>query len=491
MNEIYNEDGEDNKKWFEGKHYLCSRIDGGEMRRKLEILLCCKYKTTTMTPHHTTPQQQQQHTLMMIEMVVTPITTCVSTGPHWELHVIRISRFSRILHLDSLEHTRNKHCQPPSKAMSTFVLQPKRLETGSSTSRVHVNDEDSSSDDNTNRSHRSDSDESGVDDQIDSSWKQRLANSNLSGPTRSTSGRLPLKVADGSIIRNKAFDGDGAESLAQSRDRKDNKDSRNDTGNSPGGDLPESTKARKRSESGKRDTGDTDIDENLPRPIRIEKYKMRIAMLCEGIIRDPSGALKHSKTEAAKFDKMHRGTMNRDPTVQRLGIVSLYAVFKDVLPPFRIRVVTEAEMQSQMKKETRARREFEKNMLAVYQRYLKVLDTCALPILEHERNQMSAGIRRRRIRLIHAALTCMGLLVVSRPKFNFRSNILSLLIARLADDDMETRAIILKQIDNILFDDHVSEIAVEIVRSVSKLVKNKKYLVPRCFELLTRDPFES
>ena len=50
-----------------------------------------------MTPHHTTtPQQQQQHTLlMMIEMVVTPITTCVSTGPHWELHVIRISRFSR------------------------------------------------------------------------------------------------------------------------------------------------------------------------------------------------------------------------------------------------------------------------------------------------------------------------------------------------------------------------------------------------------------
>ena len=126
----------------------------------------------------------------------------------------------------------------------------------------------------TNRSHRSDSDESGVDDQIDSSWKQRLANSNLSGPTRSTSGRLPLKVADGSIIRNKAFDGDGAESLAQSRDRKDNKDSRNDTGNSPDGDLSESTKIRKRSESGKRDTGDTDIDENLPRPIRIEKYKI-------------------------------------------------------------------------------------------------------------------------------------------------------------------------------------------------------------------------
>ena len=83
-------------------------------------------------------------------------------------------------------------------------------------------------------------------------------------------------------------------------------------------------------------------------------------MLCEGIIRDPSGALKHSKTETAKFDKMHRICVNRDPTVQRLGIVSLYAVFKDVLPPFRIRVVTEAEMQSQMKKETRARREFEK-----------------------------------------------------------------------------------------------------------------------------------
>ena len=76
-------------------------------------------------------------------------------------------------------------------------------------------------------------------------------------------------------------------------------------------------------------------------------------MLCEGIIRDPSGALKHSKTETAKFDKMHRICVNRDPTVQRLGIVSLYAVFKDVLP-FRIRVVTEAEMQSQMKKRNKS-----------------------------------------------------------------------------------------------------------------------------------------
>ena len=65
------------------------------------------------------------------------------------------------------------------------------------------------------------------------------------------------------------------------------------------------------------------------------------------------------------------------------------------------------------------------------------------------------------------------------------------MIARLADDDMQTRAIILKQIDSILFDDHVSEIAVEIVHSVSKLVKNKILGSSRCFELLTRIPLKA
>ena len=355
-----------------------------------------------------------------------------------------------------------------SRALSSNSSGDSPSSSGSSSSSSNSGNEDSN---NSNSSSSSSSDD---EDNIDTSWQRRLVSSNLGNSQQQNVKRLPLKHADGSIVRNKAFDGEGGQAVVKQSDMK-NKDEDENLEDEPS--VPETNVKFKNNKHIQRDIDDDAIDENLPRPVRVEQYKMRIAMLAEAIIRDPASALKHSKTETAKFDKMHRICTNNDFTIRRLGIVSLYAVFKDILPPFRIRVVTDVEMQSQMKKETRARREFEKSMLSVYQRYLKVLDSSASNVTKEEQCKMSESKYRRRIRLIHASLTCMGLLIVARPKFNFRSNILSLLVSRLADDNTETQKIIMKQIESILIEDRTSEIAVEIVRAVSKLVKNKNYVV--------------
>ena len=169
--------------------------------------------------------------------------------------------------------------------------------SGSSSSSSNSGSEDSN---NSNSSSSSSSDD---EDNIDSSWQRRLVSSNLGNSQQQNVKRLPLKHADGSIVRNKAFDGEGGQAVVKQSDMK-NKDEDENLEDEPS--VPETNVKFKNNKHIQRDIDDDAIDENLPRPVRVEQYKMRIAMLAEAIIRDPAGALKHSKTETAKFDKMHR-----------------------------------------------------------------------------------------------------------------------------------------------------------------------------------------
>ena len=262
-----------------------------------------------------------------------------------------------------------------SRALSSNSSGDSPSSSGSSSSSSNSGSEDSNNSNSSSSSSSSEGDDnnnnsSDDEDNIDSSWQRRLVSSNLGNSQQQNVKRLPLKHADGSIVRNKAFDGEGGQAVVKQSDMK-NKDEDENLEDEPS--VPETNVKFKNNKHIQRDIDDDAIDEPKLMLVRVDQYKMRIAMLAEAIIRDPASALKHSKTETAKFDKMHRICTNNDFTIRRLGIVSLYAVFKDILPPFRIRVVTDVEMQSQMKKETRARREFEKSMLSVYQRYLKVL----------------------------------------------------------------------------------------------------------------------
>jgi nucleolar complex protein 3 len=319
---------------------------------------------------------------------------------------------------------------------------------------------------------------------IAAAWERRLAKSKLEDESKKKT-RLPLKKVDGTIVRNEAFDGEG--SVATKPKAADKRPAVGTVGLAgpvgPGDGAHK--RDRKRGAAAAPATGQQRIDEEeaamarLPRPVRLEQYKMKIATLAEVIMEEPSASLKHTKEEISKFDQIHKLCTHIDPTVRRLATISTYAVFKDVLPPYRIRVATDVEMQAQMKKETRALREFEKMLLAAYQRYLKALDSAAMRM--HRGGGGSTGKSkgksdgRRCHRLALAAVSCMGMLVRARPFFNYRSNILSLLVSRLSDADAEVQSASKDQIIAILKEDRNGELSLEIVRSISKLAKAKKY----------------
>jgi nucleolar complex protein 3 len=124
-----------------------------------------------------------------------------------------------------------------------------------------------------------------------------------------------------------------------------------------------------------------------------EKCDM-IAELSELILEDPTKAFQSEKDVSSKHNKdsdeqeeirlpskmqrlleLSRTHKNgNDEYIATLAMMSLLAIFKDVLPSYRIRQQTEVERQAKMSKETKALWDYERNLLTHYQQFLQVLE---------------------------------------------------------------------------------------------------------------------
>lgn len=63
-----------------------------------------------------------------------------------------------------------------------------------------------------------------------------------------------------------------------------------------------------------------------------------------------------------------------DPVIRKLAILSQLAVFKDILPGYRIRELTEKEKAEKVSQLVARQREWEQGLVISYQAYLRLLD---------------------------------------------------------------------------------------------------------------------
>jgi len=93
----------------------------------------------------------------------------------------------------------------------------------------------------------------------------------------------------------------------------------------------------------------------------------RLMQLCAALLRDP-------ETNIGNLKQLLTYTSDADSTLVRLSIVSLTAVFVDIVPGYRIRLPTEKELQVKVSKQVAAQRKFESTLLHDYQKFLQCLE---------------------------------------------------------------------------------------------------------------------
>ena len=228
-----------------------------------------------------------------------------------------------------------------------------------------------------------------------------------------------------------------------------------------------------------------------------------IAELSEAILEDPTSAFKTlesslegSRKDVAvvpsKFQRLYElaaqspkqleqdepSTTTTTVTTQRLAILSLMAVFQDIVPSYRIRPPSEMELAVKVSKETKKLWDYERTLLTQYQMFLKLLEKLISSTSSSSSrliysSKASPSSSSSSSSLAITAILCLCELLTSLPHFNFRSNILSIIVKHMNHKTCpEIQQACCQTITTLFTTDKQGEISLEATRLICHTIKD-------------------
>ncbi|KAI1795955.1 nucleolar complex-associated protein 3 [Ganoderma leucocontextum] len=269
--------------------------------------------------------------------------------------------------------------------------------------------------------------------------------------------RLPIKLADGRIQKNGSkvvLDESGLDTGEESPDE--------NIENAPPPRFEDvSTGAR----FGR--AAVVDVIGQKSRKLRIQSAKEQIAGICQEILGDPENSLGllrrlHTFSLPQISTPTHPEPVSNDVVIRKLAFLSQLAVFKDVIPGYRIRALTDKEKAEKVSQMVQRTRDWEQGLVGVYQAYLRNLE----------------AELKGKSDLTETALHCMRTLLVEVTHFNFRVNLMSCIVAALSRKSWDkTSDLCLDTLITVFRADNTGEPSLEIVRLLNRMVKERKYNV--------------
>jgi nucleolar complex protein 3 len=154
-------------------------------------------------------------------------------------------------------------------------------------------------------------------------------------------------------------------------------------------------------------------------------------------------------------------------TVQKLAIATQCAVYRDIIPGYRIRSHGELDPKARITKEVRKLQAFEGALLSGYQAYVRELQRLAKGSDYAE----TAG-------LATVVISCASELLLGAMHFNFRADLIGLLVNRVArrpGNDNYNKCI--QTLEELFRNDAEGRASLDAVSALTKMIKGKNYRV--------------
>ncbi|CAK7355459.1 unnamed protein product [Dovyalis caffra] len=200
-----------------------------------------------------------------------------------------------------------------------------------------------------------------------------------------------------------------------------------------------------------------EVKEDLTAEATFETKKHKLAELGIALLADPESNIKSLK-------EMLQFCHDCDDAIVKLVLLSLLAVFKDIIPGYayddllcyRIRLPTEKELEMKVSKEVKKMRFYESTLLSVYKAYLQ-----KLVVLE------------KQSKFQHVAVRCICTLLEAVPHFNFRESLLAAVVKNIGSQDEVIRKLSCAAIKSIFVNEgkHGGVASVEAVELIADHVK--------------------
>ncbi|KAK9454058.1 nucleolar complex-associated protein-domain-containing protein [Dipodascopsis uninucleata] len=220
-------------------------------------------------------------------------------------------------------------------------------------------------------------------------------------------------------------------------------------------------------------------DSELPEKDRIRLAKEGLSKLANELIEDPEENIGNLK----QLLEYHSNKLAR---IKMLAIATELMVYKNTIPGYRIRPLTDVERVAKVSKEVKKLRHFEQSLVSGYKQYIESLNMYVQAMFKADTNS-------DKYKLGITALSCACGLLTSVSHFNFRTDLLNIVIQRLSrkrhmpmiiekeqvgqspDDakfDLCTHTLI-----ELVQDDMEGSVTLDTVQCITKMMKSRKYKV--------------
>ncbi|KAF2481647.1 nucleolar complex-associated protein-domain-containing protein [Neohortaea acidophila] len=154
-------------------------------------------------------------------------------------------------------------------------------------------------------------------------------------------------------------------------------------------------------------------------------------------------------------------------SVKKLALGAQLAVFKDIVPGYRIRPIAPDDANAKISKDVRKLRAFEQGLLRGYQSYVQLLSRlCKKKKYQDEKDAS----------LTTVATSCVCNLVINLPHFNYRNDLIRVVVQKLASRNVDADFLQCQNALETLFqNDEEGHTSLEAVSQLTKMMKAKDY----------------
>lgn len=218
------------------------------------------------------------------------------------------------------------------------------------------------------------------------------------------------------------------------------------------------------------DSGIADLEaESIPRAPTIPP-KEQIRQAKEELARVASLLSESPEENIGLLGSLAALANSENVVVQKLALATQLAVYKDIIPGYRIRPLSTEDLNAKVSKEVKKLRNFEQGLLSGYKEYVQNLSRIIF-------QRRGAGIDQSAAAgLSSVAVSCACTLLTSVPHFNCRNDLIAILVQRVSGRRLDSDSVKAREAFEKLFqEDEDGHSSLEAVKQLTTMMKTKKY----------------
>ncbi|KAJ1533381.1 Nucleolar complex protein 3, partial [Nowakowskiella sp. JEL0078] len=172
-----------------------------------------------------------------------------------------------------------------------------------------------------------------------------------------------------------------------------------------------------------------------------------------------------------RLKTLRKISLEPDVFIQKLAFLTQLAVYKDIIPGYSIRELTNEEKNVKVSKDVQKVRKYEESLLSGYKSYIKLLETQIMAA-----NKLTGYKMKERSFVLE--VQCLTQLMTSVPHFNYRSIIMNDVVELTnVKYPPEICEMCCTAICTIFTEDESGAYTLELVKLLSKMIKTRSYAV--------------